>query len=58
MREVMSATSSPRRHGQLHLHLHDDLDAEFPAVAARKLGLNDVPLLCAREITSRAPCRG
>jgi chorismate mutase len=28
----------------------DDLDAEFPAVAARKLGFNDVPLLCAREI--------
>jgi chorismate mutase len=27
-----------------------DLDAQFPAVAARKLGLNDVPLLCAREI--------
>lgn len=28
----------------------DDLDAEFPAVAARRLGLSDVPLLCAREI--------
>jgi len=28
----------------------DDLDAEFPAVAARRLGLNDVPLLCMREI--------
>jgi chorismate mutase len=27
-----------------------DLDAEFPAVAARRLGLNDVPLLCSREI--------
>src|SRR3954470_24980181 len=27
-----------------------DLDAEFPAVAARRLGLNSVPLLCAREI--------
>src|SRR5919202_3404227 len=27
-----------------------DLDAEFPAVAARKLGLGAVPLLCAREI--------
>jgi chorismate mutase len=27
-----------------------DLNAEFPAVAARNLGLNDVPLLCAREI--------
>ena len=27
-----------------------DLDAEFPAVAARDLGLNAVPLLCAQEI--------
>lgn len=28
----------------------DDLNAEFPAVAARALGMNDVPLLCSREI--------
>jgi chorismate mutase len=28
----------------------EDLDAEFPAVAARKLGLDAVPLLCCREI--------
>ena len=28
----------------------NDLDAEFPAVAARNLGLDAVPLLCAREI--------
>lgn len=28
----------------------DDLDAEFPAVAARRLGLDQVPLICAREI--------
>ena len=27
-----------------------DLDADFPAVAARRLGLASVPLLCAREI--------
>ena len=27
-----------------------DLDAEFPAVAARRMGLSSVPLLCAREI--------
>jgi chorismate mutase len=30
--------------------LTDDLDAEFPAVAARKLGFDRVPLLCAREV--------
>lgn len=28
----------------------EDLDAEFPAVAARGLGLDAVPLLCCREI--------
>src|SRR6266516_4680050 len=28
----------------------NDLDAEFPAVAARRLGLDSVPRLCAREI--------
>jgi chorismate mutase len=30
--------------------LTPDLDAEFPAVAARGMGLSRVPLLCAREI--------
>jgi chorismate mutase len=27
-----------------------DLNAEFPAVAARNVGLDQVPLLCAREV--------
>ena len=27
-----------------------DLTAEFPALAARKIGFHDVPLLCATEI--------
>lgn len=31
--------------------LTDDLNAEFPAVAARELGMKDVPLICAREIS-------
>ncbi|HEX3801623.1 MAG TPA: chorismate mutase [Solirubrobacteraceae bacterium] len=30
--------------------LTEDLDAEFPAVAARELGLSRVPLLCTREV--------
>jgi chorismate mutase len=30
--------------------LTEDLDAEFPAVAARNLGFSQVPLLCAREV--------
>ncbi|MDQ3145633.1 MAG: chorismate mutase [Actinomycetota bacterium] len=28
----------------------DDLHSTYPAAAARKLGLGDVPLLCAREL--------
>lgn len=28
----------------------EDIRSEFPAVAARELGLNDTPLICAREI--------
>jgi len=28
----------------------DDLNAEFPAYAARQMGLSGVPLLCAREM--------
>ncbi len=28
----------------------EDLDAEFPAVAARNIGFERVPLLCAREV--------
>jgi len=30
--------------------LTNDLDAQFPALAARKMGLVDVPLLCLNEI--------
>lgn len=30
--------------------LTPDLNAEFPAVAAREMGLSSVPLLCAREL--------
>jgi chorismate mutase len=30
--------------------LTDDLDAEFPAVAARNIGFDRVPLMCAREV--------
>jgi chorismate mutase len=30
--------------------LTDDLNAEFPAVAARRLGMDRVPLLCTREV--------
>jgi chorismate mutase len=32
-----------------------DLDAEFPALAARELGWVDVPLLCGRELAVKPP---
>ena len=32
------------------LSMTDDLNAEFPAVPAREMGLDQVPLLCVREI--------
>src|SRR4051812_49630113 len=39
--------------------LTNDLDAEFPAAAARNIGFSAVPLLCAREVAaSRSPPRG
>ncbi|HZD02992.1 MAG TPA: chorismate mutase [Actinomycetes bacterium] len=31
----------------------EDLTSEFPAAAARAIGLGDVPLLCARELSVR-----
>ncbi|MCL0106099.1 chorismate mutase [Peptococcaceae bacterium] len=33
------------------LTLTDDLNAEFPALAARQLGWEHVPLLCAKELS-------
>lgn len=35
-----------------------DLNAEFPAVAARRLGLDSVPLLCTRELDVPGAMRG
>jgi chorismate mutase len=51
MREVMRRNSlEPEHMVSCIFTCTDDLDAEFPAVAARHLGLSSVPLLCAREI--------
>ena len=51
VREVMGRNSlAPEDMVSCIFTLTDDLDAEFPAVAARRLGLSSVPLLCAREI--------
>lgn len=32
----------------------DDIHSEFPAAAARLMGLNGIPLLCARELEIRS----
>ena len=51
MGELLSATGSTRtRSSAASSRSPTDLDAEFPAVAARRMGLSRVPLLCAREI--------
>jgi chorismate mutase len=51
MRELMERNRlEPDRMVSCIFTLTDDLDAEFPAVAARRLGLHRVPLLCAREV--------
>jgi chorismate mutase len=51
MRELMARNElSPDHVVSCIFTLTPDLDAEFPAVAARRLGFDRVPLLCAREI--------
>ena len=51
MREIMERTALvPDCVVSCIFTLTDDLTAEFPAVAARALGFERVPLLCAREI--------
>jgi chorismate mutase len=51
MRELMSRNDLPveRMVSCVFTSTHD-LNAEFPAVAARNVGLDAVPLLCAQEI--------
>jgi chorismate mutase len=51
MRELMRRNElAPERIVSCVFTVTDDLDAEFPAVAARRVGLDSVPLLCAREV--------
>ena len=51
MRELMSRNAlEPERMVSCLFTTTDDLNAEFPAVAARRLGLEEVPLLCTREL--------
>ena len=51
MRELLERNAlTPEAMVSCIFTLTNDLDAEFPAVAARRLGLNAVPLLCAQEV--------
>jgi chorismate mutase len=51
MRELLSRNGlEPERIISCFFTCTEDLDAEFPAVAARELGLDRVPLMCGREI--------
>lgn len=51
MRELLERNSlAPESMVSCLFTTTEDLDAEFPAVAARGLGLESVPLLCCREI--------
>jgi chorismate mutase len=51
MREVLARNAlAPTDLVSCIFTLTQDLDAEFPAAAARRIGLSAVPLLCAREI--------
>jgi chorismate mutase len=51
MREIMSRNDlTPEDVVSCLFTLTEDLDAQFPAVAARQLGFAQVPLMCAREV--------
>jgi chorismate mutase len=51
MRELMERNAlEPSALVSCLFTLTEDLDAEFPAKAARRMGLSAVPLICAREV--------
>jgi chorismate mutase len=51
MRELLERNAlAPEAMVSILFTTTDDLDAEFPAAAARAVGLDGVPLLCCREI--------
>ncbi len=51
MQELMARNSlEPSSFISVILTCTDDLDAQFPAVGARAVGLSSVPLLCNREM--------
>jgi chorismate mutase len=59
VRELMSRNGlEPERMVSCIFTATADLNAEFPAVAARGLGLDQVPLLCTQELDVPGAMRG
>ncbi len=59
MRELMQRNDlAPERMVSCLFTVTEDLNAEFPAVAARRVGLDSVPLLCAREVDVPGAMKG
>lgn len=59
MNELMSRNElDPERMVSCLFTVTSDLNAEFPAVAARQVGLESVPLLCAREVDVPGAMKG
>ena len=49
--EIMERNNLKKEYiASIFFTMTEDLDAEFPALAARQMGWTEVPLLCAREI--------
>jgi len=59
MRELIARNDlTPQQFVSCLFTATDDLNAEFPAVAARRLGFEEVPLLCTRELDVPGAMRG
>ncbi len=59
MQELMSRNDlEPERMVSCIFTATADLNAEFPAVAARRLGLDRVPLICTQELDVPGAMRG
>jgi chorismate mutase len=59
MRELMKRNElGPEQMVSCLFTVTSDLNAEFPAVAARQVGLDSVPLLCAREVDVPGAMKG
>ncbi len=59
LEEILKKNSIPTEEiASIFLTATTDVDAEFPAYAARRMGLTSVPLLCAREMEVPGAMKG